>query len=106
MEKTNTVEVVEVAAKELPKGKFLTEKGLVKVAVRENFKKQVLATDINLGDWELANDNSLIMPIAQDLGGETIYARVQLTITAQDTFYTGKKKVKDDEVVEVPKLSL
>lgn len=106
MEKTNTVEVVEVAEKELPKGKFLTEKELVKVAVRENFKKQVMGTDINLDEWEVANDNSLIKPIAQDLGGKTIYARIQLTITAQDKFYTGKKKVKDDEVVEVPKLSL
>lgn len=101
MEKT--VKAVEVAvAKELPKGKFLTEKGLVKVVVRDNFKKQVMANDINLGEWELANDNSLIMPIAQDLSGTTIYARVQLTITAQDSFYTGKKKDKKEEPVVVP----
>ena len=89
---------------ELPVGKFLTEKGMVKAAVRENLKEQVMASEINLNDWELANDNTLLMPLVQDVNGQTVSARIALTITAKEEFYTEKKKEQKEEKVEIPKL--
>lgn len=91
----------------LPQGHFLTETDRVKNAVREKFAKQVAEMLLGGKDYELANDKSYLIPIAQDVNGKKIFARVQIAITAQDTFSTksGAKKATT-ETVDIPDLNL
>lgn len=94
MENTNTVELKKIDG--------LTETGRVKVAVREALKKQV--QDKFFAEWETENDGSLSLALVQDRNGTPIKVRVQLTITAQETFATKSSKKKETEEVEIPTL--
>ena len=84
-------------SKEMKRIDALTETGLVKVAVRNGLKPAVESKYFNeeLG-WIEANDGSYLMPLVEDLSGATVYARVQVTITAKDEFSTGRKKAKKE----------
>lgn len=105
MEKTR---MVEVFGKELDLkvGKLLAPKGTtVKTDVRNAFRKSVIEKEngINLSEWEVANDNSLLLPLAVDISGKVVYARIELSITINDSFSTGRKTAKKEEPA-IPKL--
>lgn len=81
----------------------LTEKGIVKHAVRDNLKEQV--TNNFFEDWDLQKDGSLTMDLVQNTGGEIIRARVQLTISAKQDFKSRSgSKATETETVEIPSL--
>lgn len=81
----------------------LNENGNLKPVVRNALKEQVAKRYLN-DDFKVANDGSYLLPLAKDNDGTVVYARVQLGITIQNSFYTGKKaKAKDDEI-EIPNL--
>ena len=80
----------------------LTKKGIVKHAVRDNLKDQVIAEFFE--DWVLQNDNSLTKDLVRDTGGEIIRARVQLTISAKQDFKSRSGTAKKEENVEIPSL--
>lgn len=80
----------------------LTKKGIVKHAVRDNLKDQVIAEFFE--DWVLQDDNSLTKDLVKDTGGDIIRARVQLTISAKQDFKSRSGTTKKEENVEIPSL--
>ena len=81
----------------------LTEKGIVKHAVRDNLKEQV--TNNFFENWDLQKDGSLTMDLVQNTGGEIIRARVQLTISAKQDFKSRSgSRTTETETVEIPSL--
>lgn len=81
----------------------LNENGNLKPAVRNGLKEQVAKRYLN-DDFKVANDGSYLLPLVQDNDGTIVYARIQLGITIQDNFYTGKKAKSKDDDIEIPNL--
>lgn len=83
---------------EMKKIDALTETGKVKPAVREGLRAAF--NEKHFEDWQVANDGSFLVPLVEDLSGAPIYARVQVTITAQNEFSTGKKKKAKKDAID------
>lgn len=81
----------------------LNENGNLKPVVRNALKKQVAERYLN-DDFKVANDGSYLLPLVQDNDGTIIYARIQLGVTIQNNFYTGKKAKVQEENIEIPNL--
>lgn len=80
----------------------LTEKGNLKNVVRDNLKKQ--ATKKFFQDWTLENDGSFTYDLVEDTSGRMIKARVQLSISALDTYSTKSSKKVEEEEIKIPSL--
>lgn len=100
MEKTNKVATV-------VQGDLLTATGRVKAPVMKKYKEQVTQLLLSGRDYVVANDNSILLQIAQDKAtGTPIYARVQISITAQDSFSVKGSVKKPTEKTNVPELAI
>lgn len=100
MEKTNNVATV-------VQGDLLTATGRVKAPVMKKYKEQVTQLLLSGRDYVVANDNSILIQIAQDKAtGTPIYARVQISITAQDSFSVKGSAKKPTEKTNVPELTI
>lgn len=88
--------------KELKVLDALNENGKLKPAVRDGLKEKFVKHYFN--DFQVANDGSYLLPLVQDNDGTTVYARVQVGVTIQNTFYTGKKSKAKEVEVEIPNL--
>ena len=94
--------IIDLDEKELKVLDALNENGKLKPAVRDGLKEKFVKHYFN--DFQVANDGSYLLPLVQDNDGTVVYARVQVGVTIQNTFYTGKKSKAKEVEVEIPNL--
>lgn len=106
LEKATENVKVDVAKLELPMGDLLTETGRVKNPVRDKYSKVIRQKVMGLDNNAIvANDNSILLPLARAMNGEVVYARIQVAITEKDTFATkGGKKADTGTKLEIPEI--
>lgn len=84
--------------------KFYNEKGNVSAKTREDLRTQavaklmsVLSADDMLSTATLTPNRSIAVPIAQDVGGDTIYLTLDLSLSTADPMVKKERKSKKAE---------